>query len=138
MLGDEDSAYELVDSRDAIASTWKTLPDAERKVLELRFMHDLTQREIGDQIGYSRMHVSRLLRPRSTFSRQPRQRLTNGVRHDRRRAYGLRVAHRQVEYRCARPRLGFTLWALGGPPDLGSDTWSVPVTGRLTPAAAHT
>ena len=62
MLGDEDSAYELVDSRDAIASTWKTLPDAERKVLELRFMHDLTQREIGDQIGYSQMHVSRLLR----------------------------------------------------------------------------
>ena len=62
MLGDEDSAYELVESRDAIASTWKALPDVERKVLELRFMHDLTQREIGDQIGYSQMHVSRLLR----------------------------------------------------------------------------
>ena len=62
MLGDEDSAYELVESRDAIASTWKALPDAERKVLELRFMHDLTQREIGDQIGYSQMHVSRMLR----------------------------------------------------------------------------
>jgi RNA polymerase sigma-B factor len=25
-------------------------------------MHDLTQREIGEQIGYSQMHVSRLLR----------------------------------------------------------------------------
>ncbi len=62
LLGGDDSAYELVESRDAIASTWKTLPDAERKVLELRFMHDLTQREIGDQIGYSQMHVSRLLR----------------------------------------------------------------------------
>ena len=62
MLGDEDSAYELVESRDAIASTWKALPDVERKVLELRFMHDLNQREIGDQIGYSQMHVSRLLR----------------------------------------------------------------------------
>ncbi len=62
MLGDEDSAYDLVESRDAIASTWKALPDVERKVLELRFMHDLTQREIGDEIGYSQMHVSRLLR----------------------------------------------------------------------------
>jgi RNA polymerase sigma-B factor len=62
MLGGEDSAYELVESRDAIASTWKALPEVERKVLELRFMHDLTQREIGDQIGYSQMHVSRLLR----------------------------------------------------------------------------
>jgi RNA polymerase sigma-B factor len=62
MLGGEDSAYELVESRDAIASTWKALPDVERQVLELRFMHDLTQREIGQQIGYSQMHVSRLLR----------------------------------------------------------------------------
>jgi RNA polymerase sigma-B factor len=62
MLGDEDSSYELVESRDAIASTWRTLPDVERRVVELRFMHDLTQREIGERIGYSQMHVSRLLR----------------------------------------------------------------------------
>jgi RNA polymerase sigma-B factor len=31
-------------------------------VLELRFTSDLTQREIGDRLGYSQMHVSRLLR----------------------------------------------------------------------------
>jgi RNA polymerase sigma-B factor len=62
LLGAEDHAYELVESRDAIASTWKALPEVERQVLELRFMHDLTQREIGDRIGYSQMHVSRLLR----------------------------------------------------------------------------
>jgi RNA polymerase sigma-B factor len=62
LLGDEDTSYDLVESRDAIASTWKALPDVERRVLELRFMHDLTQREIGERIGYSQMHVSRLLR----------------------------------------------------------------------------
>jgi len=62
LLGDEDAAYELVGDRDAIASTWKTLPGVERSVLELRFMHDLNQREIGERIGYSQMHVSRLLR----------------------------------------------------------------------------
>ena len=62
MIGGEDSAYELVESRDAIASTWKALPDLERQVLELRFTRDLTQREIGERIGYSQMHVSRLLR----------------------------------------------------------------------------
>jgi RNA polymerase sigma-B factor len=62
MMGGEDSSYELVESRDAIASTWKALPEVERRVVELRFMHDLTQREIGEQIGYSQMHVSRLLR----------------------------------------------------------------------------
>jgi RNA polymerase sigma-B factor len=62
LLGDEDGAYELVEDRQAIASTWRALPDVERQVLELRFMHDLTQREIGERIGYSQMHVSRLLR----------------------------------------------------------------------------
>jgi RNA polymerase sigma-B factor len=62
LLGRDDSAYDLVEDRDAIASTWLALPEVERKVLELRFMHDLTQREIGEQIGYSQMHVSRLLR----------------------------------------------------------------------------
>ena len=55
-------SYELVESRDAIASTWQALPELERRVVELRFMHDLTQREIGERIGYSQMHVSRLLR----------------------------------------------------------------------------
>ena len=62
MMGGEDSAYELVDSCDAIASTWKALPDVERRVLELRFASNLTQREIGERIGFSQMHVSRLLR----------------------------------------------------------------------------
>ena len=62
LLGREDSSYELVEDRQAIASTWHELPEVERQVLELRFMHDLTQREIGERIGYSQMHVSRLLR----------------------------------------------------------------------------
>ena len=62
LLGDEDSGYELAESRDAIATSWKTLPELERRVLELRFTHDLTQREIGALIGYSQMHVSRLLK----------------------------------------------------------------------------
>jgi RNA polymerase sigma-B factor len=62
LLGDEDTSYELVESRQAIANTWRALPEVERQVLELRFMHDLTQREIGERIGYSQMHVSRLLR----------------------------------------------------------------------------
>jgi RNA polymerase sigma-B factor len=62
LLGGEDPSYDLVDDRQAIASTWKVLPEVEREVLELRFLRDLTQREIGEHIGYSQMHVSRLLR----------------------------------------------------------------------------
>jgi RNA polymerase sigma-B factor len=62
LLGKDDSSYELVEDREAIASTWRDLPEVERQVVQLRFMHDLTQREIGERIGYSQMHVSRLLR----------------------------------------------------------------------------
>jgi RNA polymerase sigma-B factor len=61
-LGESDVAFDLVASRDEIARAWRMLPRAERRVLELRFIEDLTQREIGDRIGYSQMHVSRLLR----------------------------------------------------------------------------
>jgi RNA polymerase sigma-B factor len=62
MLGDDDSSFELVEDREAIASTWRDLPAVEQQVLQLRFVEDLTQREIGERIGYSQMHVSRLLR----------------------------------------------------------------------------
>jgi RNA polymerase sigma-B factor len=62
LMGREDSGFELVEDRDAIATTWKLLSEVERKVLELRFTSDLTQRDIGDRIGYPQMHVTRLLR----------------------------------------------------------------------------
>ena len=62
LLGDDDSSFELVEDREAIASTWRNLPAVEQRVLQLRFVDDLTQREIGERIGYSQMHVSRLLR----------------------------------------------------------------------------
>ena len=62
LLGRVDVGYELVESRDAMGAKWRALPDIEREVLGLRFMHDLTHREIGERIGYSQMHVSRLLR----------------------------------------------------------------------------
>jgi RNA polymerase sigma-B factor len=38
------------------------LGDLERQVLGLRLIHGLTQRQISRRIGYSQMHVSRLLR----------------------------------------------------------------------------
>jgi len=61
MLGTEDEGFELADDRQALASGWATLPPLERQVLGLRLVHGLTQREISQRIGYSQMHVSRLL-----------------------------------------------------------------------------
>jgi RNA polymerase sigma-B factor len=62
LMGREDDGYEAVADGDALAAAWRDLPPQERRVLELRFVHDLTQREIGEVIGFSQMHVSRLLR----------------------------------------------------------------------------
>ncbi len=62
MLGGTDAGYEAVADGEALATAWRGLPPQEQRVLELRFVHDMTQREIGDTIGFSQMHVSRLLR----------------------------------------------------------------------------
>jgi RNA polymerase sigma-B factor len=37
------------------------LPDQQRTVLTLRFFENMTQTQIGERMGYSQMHVSRLL-----------------------------------------------------------------------------
>jgi RNA polymerase sigma-B factor len=61
-LGSEDERFSLADSRQAVAEAWQKLPEFERRVLALRFVHDLPQRRIAELVGYSQMHVSRLLR----------------------------------------------------------------------------
>jgi RNA polymerase sigma-B factor len=62
LLGVDDATYDLIEEREAIARGLHELPELERKAVQLRFFHDLTQREIGERIGYSQMHVSRLVR----------------------------------------------------------------------------
>jgi RNA polymerase sigma-B factor len=61
-IGGEDAGYDLVDARVTIASAARLLPARERRVLWLRFVDDLTQTQIADQIGVSQMQVSRILR----------------------------------------------------------------------------
>ncbi len=61
-VGGADPAFELVEARSAISSGARVLSDLEREVLRLRFVEDLTQSRIADQVGYSQMHVSRILR----------------------------------------------------------------------------
>jgi RNA polymerase sigma-B factor len=38
------------------------ISERDRKVLHLRFVEDMTQSEIADEVGVSQMHVSRILR----------------------------------------------------------------------------
>ncbi len=60
-LGDVDPGLGLVEDRMAVAPLLAQLPDRERRILQLRFFHDMTQTEIAALTGISQMHVSRLL-----------------------------------------------------------------------------
>jgi RNA polymerase sigma-B factor len=61
-IGGEDPKLELVECRDVVTRTVRVLSPREHRVLHLRFVEDLTQREIGEHIGVSQMQVSRILR----------------------------------------------------------------------------
>ena len=61
-IGDVDPSYERAEEAITIGRLVKDLPARERRILALRFAGDLTQSEIGEELGISQMHVSRLLR----------------------------------------------------------------------------
>ena len=61
-IGEEDSGYEWVEDRAALDSALPGLDERERTILSLRFVEDLTQSQIAERVGYSQMHVSRILR----------------------------------------------------------------------------
>jgi RNA polymerase sigma-B factor len=61
-LTSTDVEPERFDTQLAIRALLDTLPDRERRILELRFYEELTQSEIADEVGVSQMHVSRLIR----------------------------------------------------------------------------
>ena len=61
-LGGEDSEYDRVDQAITAELLMRHLDEREREILRLRFHEDLTQSEIGERIGCSQMHVSRLVR----------------------------------------------------------------------------
>jgi RNA polymerase sigma-B factor len=61
-IGALDPGYERTEEAVTIGRLVRDLPDRERKILALRFGGDLTQSEIGERLGISQMHVSRLLR----------------------------------------------------------------------------
>jgi RNA polymerase sigma-B factor len=61
-FGTEDHDLQLADDRVTVGEAARHLSKREREVLQLRFVHDLTQTQIADRIGVSQMQVSRILR----------------------------------------------------------------------------
>ena len=61
-LGTEDCELAAVETSAVLDRLVSTLDERDRRVLRLRFWEDLTQAEIGERIGCSQMHASRIIR----------------------------------------------------------------------------
>ena len=72
-LGDVDPRLDKVLNIETVRPLIAALPDQQRTVLTLRFFENLTQTQIGQRMGCSQMHVSRLLaKALETLRRQVR------------------------------------------------------------------
>ncbi|MFG2862268.1 RNA polymerase sigma factor SigF [Streptomyces sioyaensis] len=60
-IGIDDLDLERVEDLVALKPLIAALPERDRKILAMRFVHDMTQAQIGAELGFSQMHVSRLL-----------------------------------------------------------------------------
>ncbi|GAA0625083.1 RNA polymerase sigma factor SigF [Streptomyces crystallinus] len=60
-IGYEDHDLEGVEYIESLKPLIAELPPRDRKILSLRFVANMTQSEIGEELGISQMHVSRLL-----------------------------------------------------------------------------
>jgi RNA polymerase sigma-B factor len=61
-IGNEDPGFTGAEQRATLQQLMCALTAREREVLRLRFAEDLTQAEIGERVGVSQMHISRILR----------------------------------------------------------------------------
>ncbi len=61
-IGAEDLAFDTVEYGEAIGPVLEEISERDRRVLHLRFVEDMTQSEIAEEVGVSQMHVSRILR----------------------------------------------------------------------------
>ena len=62
MLGTHDAEIPRVLDRVALDTLLGTLDEREQQIVRLYYQAELTQSEIGERLGYSQMHISRLLR----------------------------------------------------------------------------
>ncbi|MFF7331177.1 RNA polymerase sigma factor SigF [Streptomyces sp. NPDC090306] len=60
-IGQEDASLELVEDLHSLAPLIAGLDDRERRIIHMRFVEERTQAQIGEELGISQMHVSRLI-----------------------------------------------------------------------------
>jgi RNA polymerase sigma-B factor len=70
ILGEDDPQLEHTLDMESVWAHWGDLPVREQRLLMMRFYGNMTQAEIGDRLGISQMHVSRLLASALSYLRE--------------------------------------------------------------------
>lgn len=61
-IGVEEDGLRLVEDFQSLAPLMAELSERDRQIIHLRFVEEATQAEIGERLGCSQMHVSRLIK----------------------------------------------------------------------------
>jgi RNA polymerase sigma-B factor len=69
-VGEEEPGFELVEYGASIDPVLAGMPHRTRRILHLRFVEDMTQAQIAEEVGVSQMHVSRIIREALTELRE--------------------------------------------------------------------
>ena len=70
ILGEDDPQLEHTLDMQSVWAHWGDLPEREQRLLMMRFYGNMTQAEIGERLGISQMHVSRLLAGALSYLRE--------------------------------------------------------------------
>lgn len=62
VIGSADGEFEKTDQRLLVSNALSVLTQREKEVIKLTYMDQLSQKEAGDRLGISQMHVSRIQR----------------------------------------------------------------------------
>ena len=62
VVGEDEDGYEMIEQRMLLEKAMPVLNDRERMVLQLTFFDNKSQKEAGEEMEVSQMHVSRLQR----------------------------------------------------------------------------
>lgn len=62
IVGREDEGFEMMNRRIIVSDVMDILSERERQIIQLTYLHQLSQKEAGNRLGISQMHVSRIQR----------------------------------------------------------------------------
>lgn len=62
IIGSADGEFEKTDQRLVLANALSVLTEREKQIIQFTYMEQLSQKETGDRLGISQMHVSRIQR----------------------------------------------------------------------------